>query len=273
MNIETIVTDQEIGLIESIHKYFPNSQRISCLFHYKQDILRNLKLYGLYKKETREKSNIIVKELGKLPFLYKGDINFIYKQCQRLSEEYPTYYNFLHNYFLVNKISFFKDNSLNYHKVPIDYSSNSFLENYYGYIKDKLGKKRIINWVNFLNFIKEESSRSIEKLLNGANKKIIYSKNKQKKLLINKKDNEKSIYDMNIKDNIKKNMTSFQDEILNYNNISVEDIIGKIFGIYNIGNTCYINSSLQILLHLQNFIQKFIEKKRRFFKKIYQFQN
>ena len=49
LNYETIVTDQEIALINVIKKYFPNSHRIACLFHYKQDILRNLKTYGLYK--------------------------------------------------------------------------------------------------------------------------------------------------------------------------------------------------------------------------------
>ena len=49
--VETIVTDQEKALINMVKKYFPNSLRISCLFHYKQDILRNLRLYGLMKKK------------------------------------------------------------------------------------------------------------------------------------------------------------------------------------------------------------------------------
>ena len=54
LNYETIVTDQEIALINVIKKYFPNSHRIACLFHYKQDILRNLKTYGLYKKNLKK---------------------------------------------------------------------------------------------------------------------------------------------------------------------------------------------------------------------------
>ena len=49
LNIKTIITDSEKALINVIKKYFPNSQRISCFFHYKQDILRNLRNYGLYK--------------------------------------------------------------------------------------------------------------------------------------------------------------------------------------------------------------------------------
>ena len=33
LKYETIVTDQEAGLINATKKYFPNCQRISCLFH------------------------------------------------------------------------------------------------------------------------------------------------------------------------------------------------------------------------------------------------
>ena len=33
LKYETIVTDQEVGLINATKKYFPNYQRISCLFH------------------------------------------------------------------------------------------------------------------------------------------------------------------------------------------------------------------------------------------------
>ena len=47
LNLEIIVMDQEEALVNTIKKFFPNSKRISCLFHYKQDILRNLKSYRL----------------------------------------------------------------------------------------------------------------------------------------------------------------------------------------------------------------------------------
>ena len=52
--IYSIVSDTENALVNSIKKYFPNSQRIAFYFHYTQDIRRNLKLYGLYKKEYKE---------------------------------------------------------------------------------------------------------------------------------------------------------------------------------------------------------------------------
>ena len=55
IKVETIVTDQELALIKVIKKYFPNVLRISCLFHYKQDILRNLRIYGLMKKNQKRR--------------------------------------------------------------------------------------------------------------------------------------------------------------------------------------------------------------------------
>ena len=45
-----ITTNSEEALIKSFKIYFPNSLRISCYFHYIQDIIRNIKKYGLYKK-------------------------------------------------------------------------------------------------------------------------------------------------------------------------------------------------------------------------------
>ena len=66
-------------------------------------------------------------------------------------------------------MQYFINNSLNYDIIPEDCRTNNFLENYNGYIKLNLGKHRIINWVNFIHFIKSESSRSIERLMNSVN--------------------------------------------------------------------------------------------------------
>ena len=68
IKFETIVTDQEQGLINVINKIFPNSQRIACLFHFKQDILRNLKSYGLFKDSIKEDSQNLLKDLVQNPF-------------------------------------------------------------------------------------------------------------------------------------------------------------------------------------------------------------
>ena len=45
-----------------------------------------------------------------------------------------------------------------------------------------MGKHRVINWVNFIHFIKLESQRSIEKLSNSANYNIVYNKHLKKNL-------------------------------------------------------------------------------------------
>jgi len=264
LNYETIVTDQEIALINVIKKYFPNSHRIACLFHYKQDILRNLKTYGLYKKKFKETSITLLEELGKIPFYYKGDINTFNEECKKLIENYPQYTNFINNYFIKNKKQCFIDQSLNYHLVPSDCRTNSFLENYNGYIKSKLGKHRLINWVNFLNFLKEESQRSINKLYNATGEKLknlpfeeqLFRKNPFIKI------SEKQVNNIKIVESENKNK---MDKSINTNNLSIYEknekiyksvkaIINSRIGFNNLGQTCYINSSIQILLHYEKLL-------------------
>ena len=62
-----------------------------------------------------------------------------------VKENYPLYYNFIDNYFMINKKKFYIDGSLNYLQVPINCKTCNFLENYNGYIKSKLGKHRLTN--------------------------------------------------------------------------------------------------------------------------------
>ena len=47
------------------------------------------------------------------------------------------------------------------------------MENYNGYIKRQLGKNRIINWVNFMHFIKTENELSIKYYLTQIIKILI----------------------------------------------------------------------------------------------------
>ena len=109
-------------------------------------------------------------------------------------------------------MQYFKDNSLNYSIIPDDCRTNNFLENYNGYLKMVLGKHRIINWVNFIHFIKAESQRSIEKLMNNCDNNMktykrlnekenidIKNEKKLKKEVIKHSDEEKVITDRNYK--------------------------------------------------------------------------
>lgn len=77
LKFDIIVTDGEQALINIIKKYFPNVRRVLCYFHYIQDLLVNLRSYGLYKKKDKKISNIILKKLSLLPIIYKGNLQII----------------------------------------------------------------------------------------------------------------------------------------------------------------------------------------------------
>ena len=125
-----------------------------------------------------------------------------------------------------------------------------------------------------MDFIKSESDRSIEKLLKNAN--INY---KYKERLSSKK-----FYKINSLENNRKNISELENKIdikntqkinfINENNsklmrkdIKILDEIKLVFlkkiGIENISNSCFINSSIQVLIHIPLFIDKFIESLKR----------
>ena len=113
INVQTIVTDQEIALVNVVKKFYPKSLRISCLFHYKQDLMRNLRTYLFLKKNYKDNSLKLLSKLGNLSFIYKGDIKIFGKECKYLSELFPAHSNFINNYFMENKRKYFEDHSLN----------------------------------------------------------------------------------------------------------------------------------------------------------------
>ena len=167
-----------------------------------------------------------------------------------------------------NKLPYFEDNSLNYYNVPKDARTNNFLENYNGYIKNKLGKFRTVNWVNFLNFIKEESDRSIQKLLatNIKTEKYSYKPSKEIKLKKGNIMNQMNNLNKSKTNEYKKDISSDYKKLINDTiNINTDDndilkIINKKIGLKNLGNTCYINSFIQILLHNPLFLEQFSHK-------------
>ena len=127
LDINTIVTDGETAIVKSVKIIFPNARRISCLFHYKQDIMRNIRTYGLYKSNNKQLSDIIINKLSIIPIIYKGDIKIVNKELDNIINNYPIYINFINNYFKINKLPFFIDKSLNYSDIPLDCRTNNYI--------------------------------------------------------------------------------------------------------------------------------------------------
>ena len=61
LNIETITTDSEKALIKAIYNIFPKIKHFNCYYHYKQDLIRNFKKAGLYKKNLNMEKIMNVK--------------------------------------------------------------------------------------------------------------------------------------------------------------------------------------------------------------------
>ena len=149
INYEAIITDNETALRNILKIYFPTSMHISCYFHYQQDLLRNIRIYGLYKKELKDVADKALYLLAVLPLEYNRDIDTVKKKLNNITKKFPLFSNYINNYFMEKKLKDFEDNSLYYKKITKECRTNNFLENYNGYIKSCLGKRRTVNWVNF----------------------------------------------------------------------------------------------------------------------------
>ena len=81
LNIKTITTDTEVALINAIIANFNVSQRIGCLFHLNQDLIRNARTMGLLNKRNKFLDiNItfeIITQLTILPLQYNGNIEYV----------------------------------------------------------------------------------------------------------------------------------------------------------------------------------------------------
>ena len=70
-------------------------------------------------------------------------MQYIQDKLINICLKYPKYDNFINNDFRIHKIPYFIDQSLNYNNIPQYCRTNNFLENYNGYIKTQLGKKKL----------------------------------------------------------------------------------------------------------------------------------
>ena len=105
--------------------------------------------------------------------------------------------------------------------------------------------------MNFLNFIKDESSRNIQKLYIGTSQNL---KNKN----FSEQINTVNPFKLETKDYIIKEYINHNEENKIYTSIKdIQPIIKSKIGLNNLGETCYLNSSIQILIHIKIFIEKF----------------
>ena len=260
-NVSYIITDNELALMNNIKKIFPKVRHFSCYYHYKKDLLLNIKKYGLYKKKDKSISDIIIGKLGNLPVSYKGNLKYIYQICEEIIKVYPNYTNYINNYFIQYKLNYFKNGDYDYSKIPEDCKSISFVENYNRYMKNILGKKRKTNWFTFLNFLKEESDRSIQKLVDNKNYNIDYKlkktifKNKYIDFFEEDNNNNKSNLE-SITKNKTKELNNNNLKLSNINIKQINEFSFKLVGLLNYENICYLNASLQILIHLYSFMNE-----------------
>ena len=80
------------------------------------------------------------------------------------------------------------------------------------------------------------------------------------------KQNKKISIDKDRIDN-KKSRINISSNLTNKNinsDINIKNIFKSKIGLINLGNTCYMNSALQIILHTDEFINKLIEYKNPF---------
>ena len=104
--------------------------------------------------------------------------------------------------------------------------------------------------MNFLNFIKDESIRNIQKLYNGTSQNL--------------KNNTLSVQISTVNPFI--NLT--KENKIYTSKIEIQPIIKSKIGLNNLGETCYLNSSIQILIHINIFIEKLISNVNPFIKNL-----
>ena len=96
----TITIDFEIALYNAIKKIFGEVRLIGCLFHYKQNLIKNANILGLMKKEYKEKTLYIINNiLSRIPFTFhiKG-LEGIYDAINNI-KSISSVYNEYTNYF------------------------------------------------------------------------------------------------------------------------------------------------------------------------------
>ena len=165
LQLKTISTDFELGLINAIDDVFPEVRKVGCFYHFVRAIKEKFKKKDLKQKEEQNKNenlnnqNNILNDIFTLPFSFHNkDYTNVDSICNKYENDYPEFIG----YFRRQWVPIFLKGLLNYSYLKKEYRSNSYIENYNRRIKLKLskflyGKSRVkISWPLFLYFIRNE---------------------------------------------------------------------------------------------------------------------
>ena len=136
--------------------------------------------------------------------------------------------------------------------------------------------KDVLNWIysclesNTLTYVIHKRDKMVEKLTNleylllkeRLKNKLLLEKLKLKEdsSIPNKELNvSQNVTNDNPKESINENI-DIESSIKLLNENDLDNIINKEIGIINLGNTCYINACIQILIHCPLFISKLLTK-------------
>ena len=146
---------------------FPESVLIGCYYHYKAALVRYLKNLKLFKGGNKKNLKVLVSILGMLPINYNGDIEYCYKILLNLENDSRfSKLKIFFDYFRKEWIPNFENNMLYYKLIPKPCRANTSLENYNKYLKENLDYKKCVEWINLLNFLKNEEVRITNNLIN-----------------------------------------------------------------------------------------------------------
>ena len=77
LNFISITSDDKPALLKALKNNFKSVNNFLCLFHLKKNLIEQIKLLGLFKKNDRDNSLLIINQLCKLCIDYKGSISYI----------------------------------------------------------------------------------------------------------------------------------------------------------------------------------------------------
>ena len=95
LDIETITIDAEPPLLKAIKKIFKPKSNFICLYHFKKDLITQLKTEGLYKKNNINESKNIVNDLTKLSIEYDGNIEYVKNKINEIKKINSKYHKIL----------------------------------------------------------------------------------------------------------------------------------------------------------------------------------